>query len=429
PEPAFRRLGLEEGQHVRIAPAPVPASRDAVHAKIRGATLSAQAIADIVRDVTAYRYADMELAAFLIACASFLSMDETLALTRAMADTGERLAWKQRPIVDKHCIGGIPGNRTSMIVVPIIAAHGLTIPKTSSRAITSPAGTADTMEVFARVDLTGDEMRAVVEAHKGCVIWGGHVNLAPADDVLIAVERPLGLDTPEQMVASIMAKKVAAGSSHLLIDMPVGASAKLRDTNAALRLKKLFEFVGTRLGLVIDVAMTDGSQPIGRGVGPVLEARDVMAVLAGDPHAPVDLREKALRLAGRLLEFDPALPGGQGERRAHELLDSGAARAAFERICEAQGAPPQRAVLGDLVLEIVAPRKGIVTAMDCERIARIAQRAGAPTDKGAGVDLLTRVGGKVRKGDPLYRIHATEPADFAFAREVAEADCGITVGA
>ena len=291
---------------VTVTPARSPNSLDAVRAKIQGRTLSAPEIDAIVDDLTHYRYSDMEIAAFLISSASFMTSDELLALTHAMAQAGTQLKWDKPIIVDKHCIGGIPGNRTSMIVVPIVAAHGLTIPKTSSRAITSPAGTADTMEVLARVDLGVDEMKEVVSACHGCLVWGGHVNLSPADDILISVERPLSLDTREQMVASIMSKKIAAGSTHLLIDLPVGPAAKLTNATEAMRLRKLFEFVGDHFGISVEVITTDGRQPIGNGIGPVLEAQDVMAVLANDPKAPPDLREKSLRLSAHLLEYDPA---------------------------------------------------------------------------------------------------------------------------
>lgn len=190
----------------------------------------------------------MEIAAFLVSSANFMTSGELIALTEAMAKAGTQLRWNARTVVDKHCIGGIPGNRTSMIVVPIVAAHGLTIPKTSSRAITSPAGTADTMEVLTRVDLSVEAMKEVVASCNGCLAWGGHVNLSPADDILISVERPLALDTHEQMVASIMSKKLAAGSTHLLIDLPVGPNAKLTTASQAMRLRKLFQFVGDRFG-------------------------------------------------------------------------------------------------------------------------------------------------------------------------------------
>ncbi len=314
-----------------------------------------------------------------------------------------------------------------MIVAPVVAAHGLLIPKTSSRAITSPAGTADTMEVLARVDLTEDEMRAVVERCGGCMIWGGRVNLSPADDVMISVERPLGVDTPEQMVASIMSKKVSAGSNHLVVDMPVGASAKIRDAAAALRLRKLFEFVAARMGLAIEIVATDGSRPIGHGVGPLLEARDVLAVLEGQPDAPRDLADKAALLAGRLLEVDPEVRGGCGEGLARELIASGAARRKLDEMIEAQGPSPLNAKLGTLTHEVTATRAGRVAAINCERIARVARLAGAPTDPGAGLELLKAVGDDVRAGDPLYRIYGDEPSEFGFAVDAAADQSGFLV--
>jgi thymidine phosphorylase len=425
--PLFRRLGVAPGAEVDVAPARPPQSLDAVRGKIHGATLDQAELTAIVGDLVSHAYSDMEVAAFLIACASFMTPDETLSLTRAMIASGSSLRWDRPLVADKHCIGGIPGNRTSLIVAPIVAAHGLLFPKTSSRAITSPAGTADTMEVLARVDLNEDEMRAVVDRCGGCIVWGGRVDLSPADDVMISVERPLGVDTAEQMVASILSKKVAAGSTHLVIDLPVGPSAKVRTTEEALRLRKLFEFVGGRLNLVMDIVETDGGQPIGRGVGPVLEARDVRAVLANAPDAPEDLRRKAILLAGHILEFDPALPGGAGAARARELLESGAAARKLDQIIEAQGPSPHVSELGSLTYEVVAHADGWIEGVDCERISQVARLAGAPTDVGAGVDLLKRKGEAVRAGEPLYRIHGVDPADFGFAREAADTDPGYRV--
>ncbi|MFI4949485.1 MAG: thymidine phosphorylase family protein [Caulobacterales bacterium] len=427
PEPAFRRLGVAPGEEVDVTPARTPRTVDALRAKIAGETLPAADYAEIAQDLAAHRWSDMEIAAFLVACASFMTPEETLWLCRGMVAAGRQLHWPRGVVVDKHCIGGIPGNRTSLIVTPIVAAHGLLMPKTSSRAITSPAGTADTMEVLARVDLDEAQMRAVVETCGACIAWGGRVELSPADDVLISVERPLGVDTPEQMVASILSKKVAAGSSHLVLDVPVGPSAKVRDRRAALKLKKLFEYVAGRLDLSIDVLLTDGRQPIGRGVGPALEARDVKAVLENRADAPADLRDKAIRLAGRLLEQDPTLLGGAGEGRARELLESGAAARKMDEIVAAQGASPVSGALGGLVREVIAPRAGAIAAIDCLRIASVARLAGAPTDPGAGLDLLSRVGDRVAAGQPLYRIHASEPSDFAFACEAAGERSGVDI--
>ncbi len=426
-EPAFRRFGEPAGSLVVVTPAAPPDSLDAVRAKIQGHVLSAPEITAIVDDLTHYRYSDMEIAAFLIGSGSFMTSGELLALSHAMAAAGTQLKWDRSIVVDKHCIGGIPGNRTSMIVVPIVAAHGLMIPKTSSRAITSPAGTADTMEVLARVDLGVDEMREVVTACHGCLVWGGHVNLSPADDILISVERPLSLDTREQMVASIMSKKLAAGSTHLLLDLPVGPAAKLTTAMEAMRLRKLFEFVGDHFGIAVEVVTTDGRQPIGNGIGPVLEAQDVMAVLSNDPLAPADLREKSLRLAAHLLEYDPELRSGTGYARAKALLESGAALKQMEKIIEAQGPSTCRSDLGPLTADIPAPHDGTVTAIDNLRLNRLARTAGAPIDKGAGIKVFKKIGDRVEQGEPLYRIHAFDDSEYELALAVTQAATGYTI--
>jgi thymidine phosphorylase len=315
-----------------------------------------------------------------------------------------------------------------MLVVPIVAAHGMLIPKTSSRAITSPAGTADTMEVLAEVELLPERLHEIVGREHGALIWGGTANLAPVDDILISVERPLGIDYPGQMVASILSKKIAAGSTHLVIDIPVGPTAKVRHMREALALRKLFEYVADRLGLFVQVVITDGRQPIGRGIGPVLEARDVMQVLQNDPAAPSDLRQKALRLAGRVIEFDPDVRGGDGFDIARDILDSGRALTKMQKIIEAQGRQRVRFEPGPLVLEVPALKAGTVIGIDNYQVARIARLAGAPMDKGAGVDLLKKLGEAVKKGEALYRVHAAFPADFRFAESLVERDSGYRIG-
>lgn len=425
---AFARLGLPDGAEVHIEPAPPPRSLAAVREKINGQILRPEDYRHIVEDISDHRYSRMELSAFLVAAAGFMTTEEVLALTQAMVDVGTRLTWDEPLVVDKHCIGGIPGNRTTMVTVPIVAAHGLAMPKTSSRAITSPAGTADTMEVLCNVNVDLAQMREIIATERGCLVWGGHMKMAPADDIMISVERPLGIDTQEQMVASILSKKVAAGSSHLLIDIPMGPQAKVRSQIEAVRLRKLFEYVGDSLGLHIDIIITDGHAPIGRGIGPVLEARDVMQVLRNDPDAPQDLKEKSIQLAGRILEFDPAVRGGMGAGLAREILESGRALAKMEAIMAAQGPAPETVCEGSLTREVTAPADGTVVNVDCARMNHIARLAGCPMDKGAGIDLFVRPGGRVRKGDPLYRIHACRPADFGFATAAAEENAGIVVG-
>lgn len=425
---AFDRLGLENGDEITLEPAPPPRSLAAVREKINGAVLPPEAYQAIVEDISDHRYSRMELAAFLVAAAGFMTSEEVLALTRAMIGVGTRLDWHQDVVVDKHCIGGIPGNRTTMLVVPIVAAHGLTMPKTSSRAITSPAGTADTMEVLCNVNLDTDAMHRVIAEQHGCLIWGGHMRMAPADDIMISVERPLGIDTQEQMVASILSKKVSAGSTHLLIDIPMGPQAKVKSQVEAVRLRKMFEYVGGALGLTLDIVITDGRQPIGRGIGPVLEARDVMQVLRQEGGRPRDLEDKAVMLAGRIIDFDPAVRGGEGEAIARAILSDGRALAKMEAIMKAQGSAQEEHCLGAHTRDVLAPADGEVVGVDCAQLNHIARLAGCPMDKGAGLDLFVRVGDRVRKGAALYRIHACRNADFGFATQAAEESSGIILG-
>ena len=428
-EQAFAQLAAAEGSRVAVGHAMRPESFDAVRRKIAGERLSQDAFRRIVADITEHHYSKTEIAAFIVATGqNELDRDEILHLTRAMVDSGERLDWHEPLVADKHCIGGIPGNRTSLLVVPIVAAHGMLIPKTSSRAITSPAGTADTMEVLANVELKIADLRRIVRRHRGCIAWGGTARLSPADDLLIAVERPLGVDSQGQLIASILSKKVAAGSTHLLIDIPVGATAKVRHMRDAQRLRKLFEYVGDQLGIHLEVIITDGRQPVGNGIGPVLEARDAMRVLQGDPAAPVDLRQKALRLAGRILEFDPDVRGGQGFTIARDILDSGRALAKMQAIIAAQGAPRHAFMPGRLSFDVTSPRAGTVAGIDNLQMARIARYAGAPMAKGAGVDLFRKLGDRVQKGEPLYRVHAEFAADFRFAHELCGQASGYTIG-
>ena len=428
-EEAFTNLGLDEGHIVSIEHAEPPESMNAVRRKIAGERLTQQDFNHIIGDIAERRYSKTEISAFLVASGqSDLDRDEIFYLTRAMLEVGEQLDWNESLVADKHCIGGIPGNRTSMLVVPIIAAHGMLIPKTSSRAITSPAGTADTMEVLANVELDIKTLHDIVRKHRACLAWGGNARLSPADDIMIAVERPLGIDSLGQMVASILSKKLSAGSTHLLIDIPVGPTAKVRQMRQAQRLRKLFEYVGDQLGIHLEVVITDGRQPVGYGIGPVLEARDVMQVLQDAPAAPDDLRQKSLRLAGRVLEFDPDVRGGKGYAIARDILDSGRALETMNRIINAQGIQTRKFKPGQLTHEECSTADGVVTNMDNFQMARIARFAGAPIDKGAGVDLFKKLGDKVSKGEPLYRIHAEYPADFNFALKLCERNNGYLIG-
>ena len=394
-------------------------SAAALRAKVFGGRLGEPEMLALMQDVVHSRLSDIEIAAFVTACAGErLDFAETLALTRAMVAVGQRLDWGGGPVLDKHCVGGLPGNRVSPILVAIVAAAGYRIPKTSSRAITSPAGTADTMEVMAPVALDLPAMRRVVEAEGGCIVWGGSVRLSPADDVLIRIERPLDFDSDGQLVASILSKKVAAGSTHILIDLPVGPTAKVRSPEAAISLKARLLATAEALGLQARVLQTDGSQPIGFGIGPALEARDVLAVLRREPEAPADLRERALMLAGAVLDLAPGAVAGSGLAQARALLESGAAWRKFLAICEAQGgfSEPIPALFREPVL---SRRSGVVRSIDNRRLARVAKLAGAPGAAVAGLDCRRRIGDRIGRGEPLFEVHARSRGELEYALDYA----------
>ncbi|MCA8911300.1 MAG: thymidine phosphorylase family protein [Planctomycetes bacterium] len=414
----FQRLGLPEGTLVALGYPGILHSTNSIRRKLAGARLTRPDFDEIVRDIVDDRFSKVELTAFVCACAqNNLDRDEVVDLTLAMTGVGQTLDWDGGMVVDKHCIGGIPGNRTSPIVVPILAAHGLKVPKTSSRAITSPAGTADTMEVFCNVELSISRMKEIVEAEGACLAWGGAIDLSPADDVIISVERPLNIDSQGQMIASILSKKKSAGSTHLLLDIPVGPTAKVRSMEVAASLRREFEYVAKEIGLHIEVMTSNGEQPVGRGVGPVLEARDITAVLENSESAPPDLREHALQLAGRALEFAEDVKGGEGYGVARELLRSGKALEKFQAIVEAQGRRDRAPDLGSYNFEVEAKRDGRITRMDNFAIARLAKLAGAPLNKGAGVEVLHKLGEEVKQGEPLLRVYSTTPAESALAED------------
>ena len=414
-EVAWRALDAAEGEHITLAHAPPIDSLRYVRAKLYGQRIEPAGFGAVIRDIAAGRFTSIELAAFVAGCAGGrLDLDETIALTRAMVDVGERLTWPAEPVADKHSVGGLPGNRTTMIVVPIVTAFGIAMPKTSSRAITSPAGTADAMETVAPVTLDVPAMRRVVEREGWCIVWGGAVGLSPADDVIIRVERPLDIDSEAQLVASVLSKKVAAGSTHIVIDVPVGPTAKVRSAEAARALGALFVSVGSAFGLSLRIAESDGRQPVGRGIGPALEARDVLSVLSGDPDAPADLRAKAVAVAGQVFELAGKVAAGTGETVASRSLDDGTAWRKFQRICDAQGGmrePPN----ARLTQTVTAADAGAVAGIDNRRLARVAKLAGAPAAAAAGLELHVRLGDRIERGQPLFTLHTQSPGELAYA--------------
>ncbi|HSR00651.1 MAG TPA: thymidine phosphorylase family protein [Sphingomicrobium sp.] len=411
---AWTLLDGREGELVSVSHVQPLRSMQWVRGRIFGQSIKAAAFDEIIPDVVAGRYSDVQLSAFITAGSSFpFSDDETFALTNAMVEAGERLQWNDKTVVDKHSVGGLPGNRTSPIVVAIVAACGLTIPKTSSRAITSPAGTADSMETVTRVDLGPTLMRKVVEQEGGCLVWGGALNLSPADDIFIGVERQLDVDPEGQLIASVLSKKIAAGATRVVLDIPVGPTAKVRSHESAERLARRLTQIGARFGLVVQCQLSDGTQPVGRSIGPALEMMDVLSVLRMESNAPIDLKERSLALASAVIALGRECTAEEARATAEQTLETGAAYRKFEQICLAQGAfrQPPRAKLQQ---DVEALTSGRVTSINNRAIAQLAKLAGAPDMPAAGLRLHARIGDWVEKGQPLITLYADTQAELSY---------------
>lgn len=424
---AFAQINLPQGANVNISIAPTPTSIPFIKRKMLGNILSAGEYKSIINDISNHRYSNMDIASFLIASGSFMSAPEILSLTEALV--GEKVFhWdKEDMVVDHHCLGGVPGNKTDIVITAIVAAYGLPILKTAARSITSSAGVADVFSVLANVDLDENKIGRILEETRGVIVDYNKLPIASSCKLISAIERSIGVSQQQHIVSEILAIKLAAGVTNLVLDIPVGPTSRVKSTIEAVQIRKLVEYIGDMLGLTVDVVITDGSEPIGNGIGAMLEARDVMKILRNREDAPQDLLEKSLFLAGRMLEFDPKLRGGQGYHVAKEILTSGRALEALNRIIYAQG-KSEPAQLGNLTRDIAAHNSGIVQSINNQRINQIAILAGANQYLGAGVDLLKKVGDSVEVGEPLYTIHALSSGDFALANSIVEGDNGYEIG-
>ncbi|KTC97771.1 thymidine phosphorylase [Legionella erythra] len=412
---AWKLLSANPGDEITVAHPKTLESVNYIRSKIYGNELSKLETESIIQDVVSGQLSDIHIAMFIAASGGDrLSNQEILHLTHAMVDTGQKIDWPSPVIVDKHCVGGLSGNRTTPIVVAIVAAYGLWIPKTSSRAITSPAGTADTMEVFTNVTHDIAAMKKIMEKEQGCITWGGAIGLSPADDLLIRLARTINLDSMGQMVASILSKKIAAGSTHVVIDVPIGTTAKIRTLGQAEQLRSLLHFIASQFDIKINVIFSDGSQPVGRGIGPALEARDILAVLQNEKQAPQDLREHALVLAGHLIDFSPGKTASNGFEIAKSILESGEALRKFKAICNAQGGMKDIPV-APFTYTVESKYSGLIRNIDNRHIATIAKLAGAPDAKAAGIELLARLNSNVEKSQALFKIHAETKGQLHYA--------------
>lgn len=416
-ETISKNLNLKDKENVNVELTEHPRSIAIIKRKLKGSRLSKEEIHEIVRDIADNALTEVEIAFFVSAVYSKnMSLQETKNLIDAMVKNGNRLKLKGK-IVDKHCIGGVAGNRTTPLITSICAAAGLIIPKTSSRAITSAAGTADVIETVAKIEFSMKEIKKIIKKTNACLVWGGTLGLAPVDDKIIKIERIVNIDSVPQLLASILSKKISVGSKYVLIDIPYGRSAKV-SKKQALKLKEKFLKLGKMFGLKMKIILTDGTEPIGRGVGPVLEIEDILKILRGDEDSPKDLERKSILIAGKLLELSGKVKGGEGIKLAKQILKSGKAFEKFKQIIKAQGGKLSPLPKPKVSFSIKSKRKRKIKHYNNKLINKIARVAGCPEDKAAGIYLHKKKNEVVEKNQVILTIYAVSQEKLEHAKNL-----------
>lgn len=415
-----KNLKLKTGDIVEVGVTERPHSIDFIKKKLKGQELTKKEIKEIIKDIAENELTEAEIAFFISAIyEKNMSLRETKDLVSAMIESGSKLRLRGK-VADKHSIGGVAGNRTTPIVISICTTTGLVMPKTSSRAITSAAGTADTIETLARVDFSVEEIKDILKKTNACFVWGGNLGLAPADDKIIKVGRIMKIDATAQLLASILSKKISVDSKYVLIDIPFGKSAKVSKRQAE-KLKIKFLYLGKKFNLKLEVVLTDGSSPIGRGVGPVLEMRDVIKVLRRDKDAPKDLEEKSLMLSGRILEMTDKASTGKGYKLARQILDSGKAWIKFQEIIRAQQGKIKKLTPGKYKYTIKAQKNGKIKHISNNLINSLARAAGCPEDKSTGIYFYKKLD-KVKKGEKIFTLYTTSEEKLKHAKNFYQAN-------
>jgi len=400
----------EEERHMQI-----------IKRRMIGEELTEEEISTLITCINQDQLNDIEVAGFLFSQQLHkMSVKEIVAMTRAMAETGNKIDFPG-VVNDKHSIGGVPGNKVTLLIVPILAAAGLLIPKTCSRAITSPSGTADTMEVLAGVEFQSEELVEMVTKTNGIIVEA-NVDISPVDPKIIKVEHFLGINPESMMIASILAKKLSMGVDNLVLDIPT-ESIKVKNLEEGRRIARKMVRIGKDLQIQIEAGLTYGGQPVGDCIGPALEAREAITALKTKGAYADSLIEKSTALAGMLLDMNGKTPRGQGKALARSILTSGKAHSKMMEIIEVQGGNPKQSdeiSVGPYKYELKTTKGGYITQVDNLKLNRIAITAGAPKDKGAGIEIGGKRGDKLKQGGLLLRIHAEKEKKLDRAVQMAK---------
>lgn len=408
---------IADGDYISVDLVARPESMEFIKKKILGHKLNEEELMTIMKEVGARKLTEVDVAFFM---STFFNPgfdeEETLWMTKGMANSGDVLSFKDVKnnggiVVDKHSIGGVAGKAVTPIVVPILASCGLVVPNTSTRAITTPAGTSDILETVMPVHLTAEQIMDTVKKTGACMVWGGALDLAPADDVIIHAERGLHLESFQKVLVSIVAKKVAMGITHIVIDIPTGKGTKVQNMDDAQLLKEQFIDLFKKVGIICEVYLRVAKGPDGVGIGPNMEMKETLKILERKDDRGMHLESIATDMAGIVIEMSGKASKGEGKSLAVSKLNSGEALEKFWDIATTQGATSrlksEEIPLASITHDIIAVKDGIIDTINNREIVKIAKSIGNPAIKDAGIYVHKMQGDTVKVGDKLMTLYAT----------------------
>ena len=388
-----------------------PLSMQAIRKKLLWKKITDEEIDAIIEDIKNNKIHELVLA-YYVATSFFYKSDihELAYTTKATAYTWDMyrfpgiVAWK-------YCIWWVPGNETTMIVIPILASLWITVPKTFSKAITSPAATGECVNVLMDIEFDKQEVIRITDKVGDCLVWNEKLNLAPVNDRIIKVSAPLGMEPYARMISSIMAKNYAMWINHCLIDIPMWPTAKVATMKDAKRVAKRFQEIWEYLWIKMDVEITDGSQPIGRWIWACLQAREALRILQQHKDKSEDLEQKAIFLAAKILLLCWAAGSlSNAKNLAKTQLENGEAWKKMQEIIKAQNWDPniksEDIQLGKFSHDVTADKDCIISKVDMRHLNTMVRWLWAPKEYQAGIYLHKRLWDKVKRWEVIYTIYS-----------------------
>ena len=400
-----------------------PLSMQAIRKKMLWKKITDEEIDAIIEDVKDNKIHDLVLA-YYVATSFFYKSDvhELAYTTKATAYTWDMYRFPGI-VAGKYCIWWVPGNETTMIVIPILASLWITVPKTFSKAITSPAATGECVNVLMDIEFDKQEVIRLTDKVWACLVWNEKLNLAPVNDKIIKVSSPLGMEPYARMISSIMAKNYAMGINHCLIDIPMWPTAKVATMKDAKRVAKRFRDIWEYLWIKMDVEITDWSQPIWRWIWACLQAREALRILQQYKTRSEDLEKKAIFLASKILVLCwVANSMGNSEKMVKTQLENWEAWKKMQEIIKAQNWDPsvksEEIQLGKFSYDVVADKDCIISKVDMKHLNTMVRWLWAPKEYQAGIYLHKRLWDKVKKWDVIYTMYSPSANKLNLVKEV-----------